>query len=455
MRILRAPKGWSADYAAVLAFWLSVILLAVSGACGVFTPSEIASGEQAEFSEPDPLTELAKLDPFAERYRVDQVLKRIDATLYNPERGFSFVVWGDSRSNAEVCKRLWREIQKEKVLFAIHTGDIVSRGRVNDWVEYFFPIIDRYRAVPFLPAIGNHDLGTNRMEYKRIFGWLDYAFDYGNARFVVIDNNDGVSDEQLDWMERVLKAADKHKFVIAHKPPETIEKWAYHSFSEGADAFCDLMAECNVTTAFFGHIHAYSTAKYNAVDYVVTGGGGAPLHSRYGPMGNVHHYCVVHVKRGDVSHNVVRLIDGVIARSASGNEFYQHPRELLTPEVLGALKTIAPEAVVDDVDIEKEGGHTFFEVELEAPLETGDSRELQIVIREDGQVMQTEREVFREELPATILNYIRAHHLGEKFDEAVKVQDGEDSWYEVKLEKRDGSDRDLLFKLDGTFIAED
>ena len=144
-----------------------------------------------------------------------------------------------------------------------------------------------------------------------------------------------------------------------------------------------------------------------------------------------------------------------MTRSPGGNEFYQHPLELLTPEVLAAVKTIAPEAKVDDVDIEKEGGHTFFEVDLEEPRTTGGDREIKITVREDGVVVEVEREVFRNELPVGVVNYIREHYAGEKFDEAVKVQEGEDSWFEVTLEKQDGDDRDLLFNLDGTFIAED
>ncbi|MFH1737757.1 MAG: metallophosphoesterase family protein, partial [bacterium] len=116
---------------------------------------------------------------------------------------------------------------------------------------------------------------------------------------------------------------EKYKFVFAHKPPRTIKKWAYHSFSRGSEEFCDLMTKYAVTSVFLGHIHAYSTTIYSGVEYVVTGGGGAGLSSRYGPLGNKYHYCVVHVGQSAVSHEVVRLAaDGSMSRSAGGNEFY-------------------------------------------------------------------------------------------------------------------------------------
>jgi len=459
MRLMRTETDRLLRGTGSLVLWLCIAAWAVSVACGPVARTAIPRARETAIGRPDPLLELAKLDPFAERYRVDHVLKRIQEVPYDPETGFSFVVWGDSRSNAEVCEQLWSEIQKENVVFAINTGDLVSRGWVNEWLEYFFPIIDKYRTIPFLAVIGNHDLGLNRMEFTRIFGVLDYAFDYGNARFVAFDNNDGLSDRQLDWMESVLKAAqNKHKFVFAHKPPGAINKWRYHSFSENADEFCDLMAECKVTMVFFGHIHAYSTAEQDGVDYIVTGGGGAPLHSRYGVMGNVHHYCVVHVREDDVRHEVARLFHGKMVRSSGGNEFYQHPREILPPKVLAAVKEIAPKAEVNDVEIqprEKEKDPILFEVELVESLGIDGTCEINVLVREDGLVMSVEKEVFENELPPDLLRYVREHYPSEIFDEAAKVQEGGNTWLKITVLKEDGAERDLLFRLDGTFLAED
>ena len=116
---------------------------------------------------------------------------------------------------------------------------------------------------------------------------------------------------------------------------------------------------------------------------------------------------------------------------------------------------IAKKAELVDVGIEKEGNHTFFEVELEDPCKAGGSREIEITVREDGRVMETQWEVFKDELPPGVLTYTREHYAGEKFDEAVKVQEGEKFWFEVTLTKPDGEDRDLLFDRDGIFLAED
>ena len=412
--------------------------------------------------DPDPRNpseaELATLDQYAEKYNVNRVAEAFRDRPFLPDVGFSFVVWGDMRSNPRVIESLWAEIQNEDALFAIGTGDLVQRGYVQQWHEYFFPVINKYSKVPFLPVAGNHDLGDGqRREYKRIFGALDYAFDYGDAQFIVLDNNDGLTGRQLRWMEdRLRKANGKTQFVFAHKPPNIIEKWAYHAFSKNAVAFCALMTKYKVDTVFLGHIHAYSTAKLEGVNYVISGGGGAGLHSRYGPMGNVHHYCVVHVKGGSALHEVVRLAeDGSYTRSPGGNEFYQHPRELLSPEALAALERIAPGGEVDDVGFDEQDGVRIVEVELKQPSQGGGERDVDVVLREDGSVIEAEAEVFENELPSPVLRYVEAHFPGERFDDAKRMLGVENSQIEVTLEKPDGSDRDLIFASDGSFVEED
>ena len=97
--------------------------------------------------------------------------------------------------------------------------------------------------------------------------------------------------------------------VAAHQPVATVEKWAYHSWDEEeSKRFSELMSEHEVEHVFFGHIHAYSTARFQGVDCTITGGGGAGLHDRYGPSGNVHHYVICDVQPdGSIKQQVVRF----------------------------------------------------------------------------------------------------------------------------------------------------
>ncbi len=72
--------------------------------------------------------------------------------------------------------------------------------------------------------------------------------------------------------------------------------------------FTGLMSRYEVEHVFLGHIHAYSTAVYDGVPYTITGGGGAGLHDRFGPQGNIHNYVICDRQPdGSVKQRVVRF----------------------------------------------------------------------------------------------------------------------------------------------------
>ncbi|MFC2158865.1 metallophosphoesterase family protein, partial [Acidobacteriota bacterium] len=141
-----------------------------------------------------------------------------------------------------------------------------------------------------------------------------YSFDVWKCRFVLLDNTE--YGDQIPWKEQLKMAdewlgekADLKKFVFVHSPPHEVEKWAYHSMpARMSEPFVDLMSKHSVDKVFLGHIHAFSTATYEDVEYMIVGGGGAGLHSHYGEMGSVHSYVIVDVLPGSVKMRLVRLL---------------------------------------------------------------------------------------------------------------------------------------------------
>ena len=72
--------------------------------------------------------------------------------------------------------------------------------------------------------------------------------------------------------------------------------------------FTELMTRYGVAHVFLGHIQAYSTATFEGVDYTISGGGGAGLHDRFGPLGNVYHYIICDVgPDGTMTQQVTRF----------------------------------------------------------------------------------------------------------------------------------------------------
>jgi len=259
-----------------------------------------------------------RLGSFQEKFNFEKQIAKLGKGPSSADGEYRFVIIGDSRSNPGLWPNIIKHIDllDPKPDFVINTGDIVRRGYTDEYLDYYIPPLLETN-IPFFVALGNHDDGDSAMavEYQTLFGAnsLNFYFDYGNRRFIVIDNVTKVIDygETLAWLEQALEETppDHSIIVAAHKPPATVEKWAYHSWDEeNSKIFSDLMTKHEVEHAFFGHIHAYSTAQFQGIDYTIAGGGGAGLHDRYGPAGNVHHYVICDVQSdGTIRQQVARF----------------------------------------------------------------------------------------------------------------------------------------------------
>jgi hypothetical protein len=256
------------------------------------------------------------LGPYRKRFNFANQIKKLGKSPRSADGSYRYVVMGDSRSQWELWSNMVKHIESldPKPAFVINSGDIVAKGYVSEFREYYIPPLLK-TDIPFFVAIGNHETGDDDMarEFRYLFGEksLNYYFDYGRARYVFIDNGSDASssEETLAWLDKTLAGTPEgyRKYVTAHKPPKTIEKWAYHAWSaKESQIFTDLMTKHAVSEVYLGHIHAYSTAKHGGVNYTISGGGGASLHDRYGPKGNVHHYLICDVMPdGTVKQQVV------------------------------------------------------------------------------------------------------------------------------------------------------
>jgi hypothetical protein len=259
-----------------------------------------------------------RLGPYQERFSIQRQIEQLGTRPSSPDGAYRFVVMGDSRSNPDLWPKIVRHISllDPRPAFIINTGDLVRHGYTDEYLDYFIPPLME-TDIPFFVALGNHDDGDDGLavEYQTLFGpnSLNYYFDHGRRRFILIDNVTNVlsDDDTLAWVKQVLEETPpEHSIIVAtHEPVATVEKWAYHSWGEEpSKILADLMSEHEVEHVFFGHIHAYSTARFQGVDYTITGGGGAGLHDRFGPTGNVHNYVICDVQPdGTLEQQVVRF----------------------------------------------------------------------------------------------------------------------------------------------------
>ena len=211
---------------------------------------------------------------------------------------FSFVLFGDTRSDHVAHAEVIRAVSAEGVDFYINTGDLVSDGaEETDWVPFFEIEGDLMRDVPMYPVVGNHDESGGQIEnYARLFAPPQdasgsenyYAFTYGNVRFIALDNQAtplGRPVDQTDqgiWLAAELArtaadAAIEHTFVLVHANMYSADDG--RSGEEGLRLWQDEFVAAGVDVVFSGHDHHYVRGHApNGLKFVVAGGGGAPLY---------------------------------------------------------------------------------------------------------------------------------------------------------------------------------
>lgn len=171
----------------------------------------------------------------------------------------------DSKTPARQWSRALKEIAAEPVDFVLHLGDIVDRGREEQFAIYK-KIRERLgKRIYEIP--GNHD--PVELFEKHIRKRADTSFSHKGVRFVLFanarsDSHDGfISKEQLAWIEAECAAAAEAKqraILCAHVPIHTNrppDRAWYVKPENGQDEFYEILRrhEQRIAAVFHGHFH--------------------------------------------------------------------------------------------------------------------------------------------------------------------------------------------------------
>jgi len=209
-----------------------------------------------------------------------------------PGEPFRFVAYGDTRTRPDVHRKVMEQLVKHGIPdFVTFTGDSVADGADSALWPLFFDIErELLRQAAFFPALGNHERHhSNWNEYLQQAKPY-YSFNWGNAHFSVLDSDlgnvspsksarDAYWAEQCRWLEDDLAANQKadFRFVVAHHPPYTAVK-NRQGDNPHMTALVPTMEKYRVSAGLFGHDHNYQRFLKNGIQYITTGGGGAPLY---------------------------------------------------------------------------------------------------------------------------------------------------------------------------------
>ncbi|MDI7260684.1 MAG: metallophosphoesterase [Thermodesulfobacteriota bacterium] len=233
---------------------------------------------------------------------------------------FQFAVIGDSRDGEKVYTQLIQAILERKPDFIIHLGDMIAKPDEKEWRQFFE--ISKSISLPFFPVAGNHDVGTTLLGeemYRKQFLLPEkrtyYAFRAGGSLFIILDSEKGkgkISDEQRQWLREILgSSSHAFKLVFLHRPlflpADSFKKGrGMDKFPFDRDQLHQLFVEAKVNAVFAGDDHRYDRREKDGILYIISGGGGAPLHP-FKERGGYFHYLWVFVQADRIEGEVVDL----------------------------------------------------------------------------------------------------------------------------------------------------
>ena len=191
-------------------------------------------------------------------------------------RDYSFLYLGDAQCELE----RWGELAHVAVQnrpdagFLLLAGDLVDRGNErSNWDHLFLRAEGVFDAIPFLPAVGNHEyLDKGPLIFRQTFDLprngpsgvatnLVYSFEYADAFVAVLDSNLAIYDpvaaqRQAVWLDQALgQTRATWKFVTFHHPIHASHP--SRANPQLGAAWGPIFDRHHVDLVLTGHDHAY------------------------------------------------------------------------------------------------------------------------------------------------------------------------------------------------------
>jgi hypothetical protein len=275
-----------------------------------------------------------------------------------PQPSLRLNIVGDSRGPTQKEKFLILErIAEQPPDALLHLGDMVYGAHQSFW-DVFDGEEGRLLLQPgegpasrmqFLPVIGNHEYsyrGIDGMDpdhaldgYRSHFPFLRgaewYSYTCGPVRILVLNSNPAAGTDlaaetspQRRWLEAQLRMPDDRFLIVAmHHPLVTgmtdqiLPTWTARNLFIGGDG------RTKPALVLAGHVHNYERHVVDGVQFVTSGGGGAPPHvfersadDQFKLAGPQYHYLDVRVDADRLQGAMVRY-DATQGGFVVGDEF--------------------------------------------------------------------------------------------------------------------------------------
>jgi 3',5'-cyclic AMP phosphodiesterase CpdA len=223
-----------------------------------------------------------------------------------------FVAFGDQRALAEeewpaLIEHVASLHATTPVDFILDTGDIIADGRATDQFHYLRNLLRPVRTIPYVVAVGNHELHNGdsaeaRRNTAKFLAYLDPAFgadrmyfrkDVGRAAFLVLDSNalvygmegerEALPDpiepgspeaEQIEWLDAEFASLSPDDLIVVAMHHPLIQAAAKHAGQARSlwnghvhgRRLLDWMADAGVDLILTGHTHTYERYRLERED---------------------------------------------------------------------------------------------------------------------------------------------------------------------------------------------
>jgi UDP-2,3-diacylglucosamine pyrophosphatase LpxH len=183
----------------------------------------------------------------------------------------------------------------DEIAGLVIVGDLVyTGGSRSDWKHFDALVAPVSRAVPVLPAIGNHDYycvfiqkcmhHVVPKEFRLRFPWFapgqPYAVAYGDVMLAFLDSETELEAQGVWLAEKMREWAPTYRavLIVFHRPPFTnvATGRAGPDLEVREQVVPRLEGASPVPVVINGHIHGYEHLVIDGIHYVTTAGGGGP-----------------------------------------------------------------------------------------------------------------------------------------------------------------------------------
>lgn len=216
--------------------------------------------------------------------------KSIDFALYKQDEpeNFTAIVFGDPQPYSVeqldyFTEKIVNEVKKtDKTILGISMGDIAG-----DDLDLHPIYKERMRRLelPWYNVMGNHDMNYDApsdelsdVTFRRNFGSANYAFNYANVHFIILDNiiypdpRDGKGywagyrEDQLTFLENNLKLVPKDKLVILAQHIDLKDNTGNAYRQKDRQQIFDLLKDFENVLVMSAHTHYQDQNEYTEED---------------------------------------------------------------------------------------------------------------------------------------------------------------------------------------------